>query len=112
MTTTGINNGSTTPDATPQTPARVPGLCVGRDVHFHTRDTYYHLTARFGSVTPEEALASPLAAKVTKVVNAETGLVNLCVFSADGSWDAEEEVAMSGAGEPRDRTWRWMPRVP
>ncbi|MBN9687158.1 MULTISPECIES: hypothetical protein [unclassified Corallococcus] len=103
-----MTTSSSSTDTAPQAPnpLRVPDLRVGLDVYFHTSEVYRHLTDGTGSVTSEQALATPLAAKVAKVINAETGSVNLAVLNADGYWERVENVAMGGAGELVDRTWR------
>lgn len=79
---------------------RIPGLTVGRDVHYFTGRT-----TQPGPDAPLE----PGAAKIVLVQDFYTGTVNLTRFLEDGNTMPATDVPYSAT--PAAGCWSWMARV-
>ncbi len=84
----------------------LPGLTVGRDVHFRTASPQLHLF----ETSAEERPSINLAAKVTSIVDPVAGIVHLAVFTPDGMLEGQMHVPFSET--PKPEHWSWMARVP
>lgn len=79
------------------------GLAVGRVVHFTYPD---YMDSAPGSVYPLMCHA----AVITRVIDAERGVVNLQWFD-DNSRHAARKILINETGQPVENTWHWPEQV-